>query len=144
MLTLIIAIAFVYLLVKLFRRLNNYDSTREGNFHNSNFGGAGNMMSGMILGYLLSRYLISPNQYDMWRDMNADELRTTLVENGVVSDDEFIDLQNQAVNGELPEDANDVSGDNAVYDSYNDDSADSFDNYDDAGSGGDDFGGFDL
>ena len=142
MLTLLLAIAVIYLLVKLFRRPGNHS---YDNFHNGGFGGAGSMITGMILGYLLSRSLISQDQYDMWGNMGIDELRSTLVDNGVVSEEQFDNLQDQAAAGSLTNDdasGNDMGNYDNLDSSYNDNYDDS--SYDDFGSGGDDFGGFDV
>lgn len=145
MLTLLLAIAVIYLLVKLFRRPGNYNHSYD-NFHNSGFGGAGSMITGMILGYLLSRSLISQDQYDMWGNMGLDELRSTLVDNGVVSEEQFDNLQDQADAGSLDDANGNDAEDYGQYDnmdsSYNDNYDDS--SSDDFGSGGDDFGGFDV
>ena len=147
MLTLLLAILVIYLLVKLFRRPGNYGHSYD-NFHNNGFSGAGSMVTGMILGYLLSRSLISQDQYDMWGNMGIDELRSTLVDNGVVNDEQFDNLQDQADAGELVNDdanGNDVENYDQ-YDSMDNSYNDNYDgsNYDDFGSGGDDFGGFDV
>lgn len=57
--------------------------------------GYGMLAGGMLLGYLLSNNMISHAQYDDWRNMNGDELRQTLSDNGIVSAAEFDSLAQQ-------------------------------------------------
>lgn len=57
--------------------------------------GYGMFAGGMLLGYLLSNNMISHAQYDDWRNMNEDELKQTLNDNGIVSAAEFDALAQQ-------------------------------------------------
>lgn len=59
----------------------------------------GGLAGGAILGYLLSRALISPAQYDQWRYLDRDQLQHTLASNGIVSNDQFAGLEQQADSG---------------------------------------------
>lgn len=59
----------------------------------------GGLAGGAILGYLLSRAMISPNQYDQWRSLDRDQLQNTLASNGIVSQDQFSGLAAQADSG---------------------------------------------
>ena len=61
----------------------------------------GGLAGGAILGYLLSRAMISPNQYDQWRGMDRDQLQNTLASNGIVNSDQFSGLEQQANTGVL-------------------------------------------
>lgn len=59
----------------------------------------GGLAGGAILGYLLSRAMISPSQYDQWRHLDRDQLQNTLANNGIVSQDQFHGLEQQASSG---------------------------------------------
>ena len=59
----------------------------------------GGLAGGAILGYLLNRAMISPNQYEQWRYLDRDQLQNTLASNGVVSQDQFSGLAEQADSG---------------------------------------------
>ena len=61
----------------------------------------GGLAGGAILGYLLSRAMISPHQYDQWRGMDRDQLQNTLANNGIVNSDQFSGLEQQANTGSL-------------------------------------------
>jgi|GEM_PF-2054510 len=103
--------------------------------------GMGGMFGGMILGYLLTHYLIDQNQYDMWRTLDDDQLRDTLASEGILNDSDYDNLAGQATEGILPgyensSDGNDWSTATSDYNDFNTNS------YDDSGDR-DDFGGFD-
>lgn len=70
-------------------------------YYGGPFGGAGSMLTGMVLGYLLSNYLIDQRQYDMWRDLTPDALRDILASQGVMSGTDFDALAQKALAGEL-------------------------------------------
>ncbi|MCE5284498.1 MAG: hypothetical protein LLG02_01430 [Pelosinus sp.] len=113
-------------------------SHAAGGYGNS---GMGSMFGGMVLGYLLSHYLIDQNQYDMWRNLDDDDLRDTLTSQGILNDADYNQLLGQAAEGALPGYDNsdtDLNSDANDYVAANDSSS-----YDDFG-GGDDFGGFDA
>lgn len=61
----------------------------------------GGLAGGAMLGYLLSRSMISPNQYDLWRNMDRDQLQNTLTSNGIMNADQFSGLEQQAGSGAL-------------------------------------------
>jgi len=61
----------------------------------------GGLAGGAILGYLLSRSMISPHQYDQWRYLDQDQLHNTLTSNGIVNSDQFSGLEQQANSGAL-------------------------------------------
>jgi len=128
----LLIIVLVGVIIYLLRRqpTNSYHDTALNNAGRSGFGsGMGGMMTGALLGYLLSEALISPRQYDSWQNMNSDELRQTLDNQGIMTPDQF-DNASQNFNA-----------DNS---SWND-SNDSMTNDSDSGSFGDfnDFGGGD-
>ncbi|SDF81549.1 hypothetical protein [Sporolituus thermophilus] len=95
------------------------------------FGGAGGMLTGLILGYLLSQHLITPEQHEMWRNMNSDELRETLAGHGILSESQFDMLVDRASAGDLDETyyaAADSLGDvGQDFDAFDDFGGDSFD-----------------
>lgn len=72
--------------------------------------GLGYMAGGMLLGYLLSNNLINQQQYDEWKNMNGEDLKNTLTDNGIVSAAEFDSLSQQF---------DDYSGSETVDDSTN-------------------------
>jgi hypothetical protein len=92
--------------------------------------GYGMLAGGMLLGYLLSNNLINHEQYDDWKNMNSDELKQTLTDNGIVSAAEFDSLSQQF-------DTQDSDFDGSGFDSQ-----DYSDSSDIDGSGFDDFGDF--
>ena len=61
----------------------------------------GGLAGGAILGYLLSRAMISPHQYDQWRNLDRDQLQNTLASNGIMNSDQFSGLEQQANSGAL-------------------------------------------
>lgn len=61
----------------------------------------GGLAGGAILGYLLSRAMISPHQYDQWRNLDRDQLQNTLASNGIMNSDQFAGLEQQAGSGAL-------------------------------------------
>lgn len=135
MLTILLILLGLYVVYRLLR-------SRSGPNQNSYMGGGGGfgmggMLGGMVLGYLLSHYLIDQHQYDMWRNMDDDELRETLTSNGILNGDEFDDLLGQAEAGNLPDVANQSSWDDS---SQQDVASNSFDDYQDNDFGGDDWG----
>ena len=135
MLTVLLILLGLYVVYRLFR-------SRSGDNQNSYRGGnggigMGGMLGGMVLGYLLSNYLIDQHQYDMWRNMDDDELRETLTSNGILKGDEFDDLLGQAEAGDLPDVANQSGWDDS---SQQDTASNSFDDYQDNDFGGDDWG----
>ena len=132
MLTVLLILLGLYVVYRLFR-------SRSGDNQNSYRGGfgMGGMLGGMVLGYLLSNYLIDQHQYDMWRNMDDDELRETLTSNGILKGDEFDDLLGQAEAGDLPDVANQSGWDDS---SQQDTVSNSFDDYQDNDFGGDDWG----
>lgn len=69
---------------------DNQGNTPAGTGH-----GYGMLAGGMMLGYLLNNNMISHAQYDDWRNMNDEELRQTLSDNGIVSATEFDSLAQQ-------------------------------------------------
>ena len=135
MLTVLLILLGLYVVYRLFRSRSgdNQNSYRSGN---GGFG-MGGMHGGMVLGYLLSNYLIDQHQYDMWRNMDDDELRETLTSNGILKGDEFDDLLGQAEAGDLPDVANQSGWDDS---SQQDTASNSFDDYQDNDFGGDDWG----
>ena len=135
MLTVLLILLGLYVVYRLFRSRSgdNQNSYRSGN----GVFGMGGMLGGMVLGYLLSNYLIDQHQYDMWRNMDDDELRETLTSNGILKGDEFDDLLGQAEAGDLPDVANQSGWDDS---SQQDTVSNSFDDYQDNDFGGDDWG----
>lgn len=133
MFTILLILLGIYILYSLLRSRSS--EPYAGNYGNSHMG---SMLGGMVLGYLLSHYLIDQNQYDMWRNLDDDELRNTLVSEGILNDSAYDQLLGQAAEGELPDSENsDIDNDTGDYFAANDNS-----DYDDFG--GDDFGGFDA
>lgn len=61
----------------------------------------GGLAGGAMLGYLLSRSMISHDQYDQWRNLDRDQLQDTLASNGIVNQDQFSGLEQQANSGAL-------------------------------------------
>lgn len=104
-------------------------------------GGMGGMVGGMMLGYLLTHYLIDQNQYNLWRNLDDDQLRETLISQGILNDSDYNHLANQAQSGDLPYDQNDTNDSGWTND--NNDYTDTTSYNDNSGWGGDDFGGFD-
>ncbi len=103
MMTLLIIIGIVVVIYLIMRPRRDADMVRPGF---DGFGGAGSFLTGMILGYLLERYLIDQNQYDMWSNLGFDELRDKLTAEGILDGDAFDSLAGQlsstdtAYNGE--------------------------------------------
>lgn len=135
MLTMLLILLGLYVVYRLFRSRSGYN---QNPYMGGNSGfGMGGMLGGMVLGYLLSNYLIDQHQYDMWRNMDDDELRETLTSNGILKGDEFDDLLGQAEAGDLPDVANQSGWDDS---SQQDTASNSFDDYQDNDFGGDDWG----
>lgn len=97
------------------------------------FGGAGTFLTGMILGYLLERYLIDQNQYDMWTQLGFDELRDKLAAEGILNGDEFDSLAGQLNNTDAAD--QDDQSDWQSSTGYSDSS--DYEDYSDPGDGGD-------
>ncbi len=120
----ILVAVIIYLLRR--RATNSYGSASDrGGFGH----GMGGMMTGALLGYLLSESLISHHQYDSWQNMDSDELRQTLADQGIMAPDQFDDASRK------------FSADSAEWnasqnDAFPDVDADSFNDFGD--SGGDD------
>lgn len=123
MFSILIILAIVYIVYRLFRSRESYPMNS----------GMGSMFGGMILGYLLTNYLIDQNQYDMWRNLDDEQLRETLTSQGIVSDSDYDSLAEQATEGTLP-----------GYDSQSDGTEWATNDSDNDFGGGDDFGGFDV
>ncbi len=148
MFSILIGIGIIYLVFRLFNSRNNgsgYHPTGYNPMYDqSRFGGAGNMIGGMILGYLLSRALINEQQYNLWQNLGTDELRQTLLSEGIVGNEEFDSLVERA-GSEAPD-----LGDSGNPDSWTDNSGtdsnvnDSGNGFDDGGSGDGGFGGGDF
>lgn len=91
---LLLVIILVGVIIYLLRRrpVNPY---RENPLNHSGMGGFGSgmggMMTGALLGYLLSESLISHHQYESWQNMNSDELRQTLDNQGIMTPGQFDD-----------------------------------------------------
>lgn len=142
MFSILIGIGVIYLVFRLFNSRNNA-SYYPPMYDQGRFGGTGSMIGGMILGYLLSRALINEQQYNLWQNMGPEELRQTLLSEGIVGNEEFDSLVERA-GSEAP----DASGtnadswtDNNGMDSNVNDSSNGFgdDGFGDGGFGGDDF-----
>ncbi len=91
---LLLIIILVAVIIYLLRRrpANPYRGTTMNNPGMGGVGsGMGGMMTGALLGYLLSEALISPRQYDSWQNMNSDELRQTLDDQGIMTPAQFDD-----------------------------------------------------
>jgi hypothetical protein len=58
-------------------------------------GGVGNIMTGMMLSYLISNFLIDSHQYNEWRGLSIDELKDTLVANSIMTRADFELLHDQ-------------------------------------------------
>ena len=127
MFSILIILAIVYIVYRLFRS----ESHQAGGYGGPGMDG---MFGGMILGYLLTHYLIDQNQYDMWRNLDDEQLRETLTSQGIISDSAYDNLAEQATEGILP--GYDNHSDEMEW-ANNDDSDNDF-------GGGDDFGGFDV
>lgn len=80
-------VAVIYLIVRPRRR----DAYTES----PGFGGTGSFLTGMMLGYLLDRYLIDQTQYDMWSTLGIDELRDRLAAEGILDGNAFDSLAGQ-------------------------------------------------
>jgi hypothetical protein len=74
---------------------------QQGSGMGAGMGMLGGLAGGAMLGYLLSRSMISPNQYDQWRNMDRDQLQNTLASNGIMNSDQFSGLEQQAGSGAL-------------------------------------------
>lgn len=55
-------------------------------------------MADIILGYLINNLLIDSRQYENWRNLERDELKTALSKAGIMSDTEFEDFSQQLEN----------------------------------------------
>jgi hypothetical protein len=56
-------------------------------------------MPEMILGYLISNFLIDSHQYEQWHRLSLDELKGTLAAAGIMTAAEFDGLSNQIAAG---------------------------------------------
>ena len=124
MLTWILILLGLYLVYRLFRKRS---ATPDDHYPAGGFGGLGmgGMAGGMILGYLLANHLIDQNQHDMWRSLPDDQLRETLVSQGIVNDADYQNLAGQAAAGALPYDSgsdwsNGNSADTSSFDDFGD------------------------
>lgn len=135
-LVLLVIGAVIYLMTRPRRPAEYPPNYGQGGF----LGGAGGFMTGAILGYLLSHYLINQQQYDAWQNMNTDELQQTLADQGIMNEGDFAALQDRAAGGELDNYAAgpEIAGPTEDYyaDNHDYDGSD----YDDFGDGG----GFDV
>lgn len=52
-------------------------------------------MTGAILGYLVSNFLIDSHQYNAWRGLSTDKLQATLAAAGIMSEADFAGLSDQ-------------------------------------------------
>jgi len=110
----------------------------------------GGLAGGAILGYLLSRSMISPSQFNDWRNLDQNQLSKTLTSQGIVDPGEFIALEQQASSGALNsylplEDQQYLQSVNNAVPADNNYSSGHDDSSDDSGSfGGGDFGGSDT
>ena len=136
LLILIVVGAVIYFMTRSRRQTEYPPDYGHGGF----LGGAGSLMTGAILGYLLSNYLISQQQYDDWQNMNAEELQQTLTNQGIMSEDDFSALQDRAAAGELDRYAAAPEAADQPEDYYADNN--DYDDFDDSGFG--DGGGFDV
>ena len=91
----IIAVALYFSLRKRRQAEQDYDQWNTPGANHRYMAGAGMLAGGMMLGYLLNNNLINHEQYDAWQNMNSDELRQTLTDNGIVSAAEFDSLSGQ-------------------------------------------------
>ena len=114
---LLLIIVLVGVIIYLLRRrpMNPYRNMQQNNSGIGGMGGFGSGMGGMVtgalLGYLLSEALISPHQYDSWQNMNSDELRQTLDDQGIMTPAQFDDAsQNFAADDSSGNDSNSDSG----------------------------------
>lgn len=94
----IAVLAFVFYMFWKSRSSSDY-----GMRDTSMFGGAGSMATGMILGYLLSNYMINQEQYNAWQGLGGDDLRDMLVSRGILNSEDFDSLSSQANSGDLVE-----------------------------------------
>jgi hypothetical protein len=134
MLLLIIILVGVIIYLLRRRQGNPYQNTSLNNSGMGGFGsGMGGMMTGALLGYLLSEALISPHQYDSWQNMNSDELRQTLDDQGIMTPAQFDDASQNFT-------ADDSSGNDWNDSTTNDSDSGSFNDFNDFGGfgGGDD------
>lgn len=143
MFTVLLVIVGIYIAYRLLRS-REYDQRpyAPGGYSGTGMGG---MLGGMILGYLLTHYLIDQNQYDMWRNLDAEQLRATLISQGILNDSDYERLAGQASSGMLPGYENNNDTDTAGWTNANSDYSETtdYDSYDVGGDGGDSFGGFD-
>ncbi|EAX47159.1 hypothetical protein TcarDRAFT_0798 [Thermosinus carboxydivorans Nor1] len=102
-----------------------YEAPGHGGFNR-----VGGMLTGLILGYLLSQHLITPEQHETWRNMNSDELRETLANQGILSERQFDMLVDQANAGGFDDTyfaAADSWDAGQAFDNFDDFDGDSFD-----------------
>ncbi|MBU2703459.1 hypothetical protein Ga0466249_004604 [Sporomusaceae bacterium BoRhaA] len=134
---LLIIIILVGVIIYLLRR-GSATSYGPSGMHYPSMGGFGSgmggMMTGALLGYLLSESLISHHQYDSWQNMDADDLRQTLADQGIMTSEQFDDASQQlATNSSSWND----SQEDVPFDS--DSSSDSWNDFNDFGGDGDSF-----
>lgn len=52
-------------------------------------------MTGAVLGYLVSNFLIDARQYEAWRELGPEELKQQLQQAGIMGYDEFDEFSRQ-------------------------------------------------
>ncbi|HWR45000.1 hypothetical protein [Sporomusa sp.] len=105
MLWLIITVVIAIALFTLLRPRQTASDEPDAQQTSIGIGGSmGSMMTGMMLGYLVSNFLIDSHQYAQWRGLSPDALKEMLAAEGVMTDAEFDNLSDQiAVRAELNE-----------------------------------------
>lgn len=136
---LLIIIILVGVIIYLLCRRSSTSYGPSG-MHVPNIGGFGSgmggMMTGALLGYLLSESLINHHQYDAWQNMGVDELRQTLADQGIMTSEQFDDASQQIANesSSWNDSQDDVPFDSGPSDSWNDSN-----DFNDFGGDGDSF-----
>lgn len=134
-LLIVFAVGLIYFIM---RSRDNNTNNVNGYDRGAGYSGAGSLLTGMLLGYLLNNYLINQSQYDMWSNLDADELRDKLAAEGILSADKF-DSYMQANEGQMEYENPTEEADSYTWNSstgYSDDGSNN--DYSDS-----DFGGFD-
>lgn len=108
----------VIIIIFIFFRSKNNNTMYEG--------GGSSLITGAILGYLLSNALINNSQYDSWRNMDYETLTRTLLERGITTEDELVEITDRANSGQL---------DDFLSFEETDYSQDSFSSFDDSSGG---------
>ena len=142
MFTFLLILLGIYIVYRVLRprSRDNQNQSMSGGYGGPGMGG---MFGGMILGYLLTHYLIDRDQYEMWRNLDDGQLRDELISNGILNEDDYANLAGQARSGNFAYDDSDSDWTNGNNSSSDTADFDNFDDYSDGGFGGDDFGGFD-